>query len=110
MRSGIISLSLNDGDDQPRVQPAPRKEPAEERRDPATDDGDLVPLVPPRPPQAAQATEEKGPPVWQDPTAILEQEVSRDSASEQRKPRFGEKRQKVKHSETLPTSSLTSVT
>ena len=68
-----------DEDDQPLVQPAPRKEPAEEMRDPAADDGDLTPLVPPRPPPAAPVQRRKGPPVWQDPTATLEQEMSGDS-------------------------------
>ena len=33
----------DDGDDQPLVQPVPRKEPAEETRDPATNDGDFAP-------------------------------------------------------------------
>ena len=47
-----------DGDDQPLVQPAPRKEP-EERRDPATGDGDLAPLVPPRPPPPAPVRRRK---------------------------------------------------
>ena len=43
--------------------------------------------------------------------ALLEQEVSKDSRErEQRKPRFWAKRQKVKRSETLSTSCLTSVT
>ena len=43
----------DDGDDQPLVQPEPRKELAEERRDVATDDGCVAPLVPPRVPPAA---------------------------------------------------------
>ena len=68
-----------DEDDQPFVQPAPRKELAEERRDPATDDEDLPPLLPRLQPPAAPERKRKGPPVWQDPTAILEQAVSRDS-------------------------------
>ena len=72
----VVSVA---GDDQPLVQSAPRKEPAEERRARATDDGDLAPLVPPRPPPAAPVRRRKGPPVWQDPTATLEQEVSGDS-------------------------------
>ena len=70
----------DDGDDQPLVQPAPRKEPAEEKRDPATDDGDLASLLPPRPPPAAPVRRRKGPPVWQDPTFTLEQEVSGDTS------------------------------
>ena len=61
------------------VQPASRKEPAKEKRDPATDDEDLLPLVPPRLPSAAPVRKGKGPPVWQIPTATLEQEVSKDS-------------------------------
>ena len=69
----------DDGDDQPLEQPAPRKVPTEERRDPGTDDGDLAPLIPPRSPPAAPVRRRKGPPVWQDPTATLEQEVSGDS-------------------------------
>ena len=71
-----------DEDDKPLVRPTTRKEPLEEGRDQAIDDEDpapLVPLRPSRPPQAAQRQKKKGPPVWQDPTAILEQEVSRDS-------------------------------
>ena len=46
-----------DEDDQPRVRPASRKEPAEKRRDPATDDEDLLPLVPPRIPSNAPVRE-----------------------------------------------------
>ena len=71
-----------DEDDKPLVRPTSRKEPLEEGRDQAIDDEDLAPLVPPRPsrpPQAAQRQKKKGRPVWQDPTATLEQEVSRDS-------------------------------
>ena len=49
----------DDGDDQPPVQPASRKEPTEERRDPATDDGDLAPLVVPIPPPAAPAKKKR---------------------------------------------------
>ena len=68
-----------DEDDKPLVQPASRKEPAKEKRDLDTDDEDLLPLVPPRPPQAAPVRKRKGPPVWQDPAATLEHEVSKDS-------------------------------
>ena len=68
-----------DEDDKPLVRPASRKEHVEKRRDPATDDEDLLPLVPPRLPSAAPVKKIKGPPVWQGPPAILEQEVSRDS-------------------------------
>ena len=65
----------DDEGDKPLVQPASRKEPAEERSEKATDDEDLVPLVPPRLRPAAPVRERKGPPVRQDPTATLEQEV-----------------------------------
>ena len=64
------------------MRPASRKEPTKEKSDLDTDDEDLAPLVPPRPsrpPRAAQRQKKKGPPSWQDVTAILEQEVSRDS-------------------------------
>ena len=67
-----------DKDDKPLVRPASRKEPAQERRDPATDNEDVLPLVAPILPSAAPMRKRKGPPVWQDPTATLEQEVSRD--------------------------------
>ena len=68
-----------DEDDTPLVRPASRKEPAEKRRYQATDDEDIRPLVPPRQPSAAQVRKRKGPPVWQDPGATLEQDVLRDS-------------------------------
>ena len=42
-----------DEDDKPLVRPASKKEPAKERRGPATDDEDLLPLVPPRSSSAA---------------------------------------------------------
>ena len=42
------SVVSDGGDDQPLVQPASRREPAEERRDPATHNGDLATLVPPK--------------------------------------------------------------
>ena len=42
-----------DEDDKPLVRPASRKEPAEKRRDQATDDEDIRPLVPPKQPSAA---------------------------------------------------------
>ena len=61
-----------DGDDQPLVQPAPRKEPAEESRD------QLLMTETLRPP-VAPMRRRNGQPVWQDPTATLEQEVSGDS-------------------------------
>ena len=70
-----------DEDDKPLVRPASRKEPLEEGRDQAIDDEDLAPLVPSIPSrslEAAQRQKKNGPPVWQDPTTILEQQVSRD--------------------------------
>ena len=68
-----------DEDDTPLVQPASRKEPVEKKRDTATDDKDLLPLVPPRPTPAALVRKRKGPPLWQDPAATLEREISEDS-------------------------------
>ena len=71
-----------DEDDKPLVRPTARKEPLEEGRYQAIDDEDLAPLVllkPSRPPQEAHRQKQKGPPVWQDPTVIVEQKVSRDS-------------------------------
>ena len=59
-------------------RPASRKDLVKEKRDLDTDDEDLLPLVRPRSPPAAPVRK-IGYPVWQDPTAILEQEVSRDS-------------------------------
>ena len=49
------------------------------KKDDHEDFAPLVPPRPPKPPQAAQRQKKKGPPIWQDSTAILEQEVSRDS-------------------------------
>ena len=69
----------DDEDDQPLVRPATRREPSEKRLDQTTDDGDLAPLVPPRPSPVAPLRRRKGLPVWQDPTATLEQEVTRNS-------------------------------
>ena len=57
------------------VVPASRKEPASEKRDPAAGDEDVLLLVPPRLPSAAPVRKRKGPPVWLDPTATLEQGV-----------------------------------
>ena len=69
-----------DEDDKPLVRPASRKELAEERRDPATDDEDLLPLIPPRRHSAAPVRKRKGRPVWQDPTVFYwNKTVSRDS-------------------------------
>ena len=42
-----------DDDDKPLVRPASREEAAKEKRDLVTDDADLLPLVPPRPPPTA---------------------------------------------------------
>ena len=67
-----------DEDDKPLVRPASRKEPAKEKRDLDTDDEDLLPLVPPRPPPAAPVRKRKGPPAWQDPAGTLEHEVPED--------------------------------
>ena len=61
-----------DEDDRPLVRPASRNGPAEKRRDPAAADEDLLPVVPARLPAVRKRKE---PPMWQDPTAILEQEV-----------------------------------
>ena len=65
------------------MRPASRKELAEERRDPATDDEDFLPLVPPRLPSAADKEKDLQcwilPPVWQVPAAALEHEVPKDS-------------------------------
>ena len=55
-------------DDQPVVQPASRKEPVEEKRESAAEC-----RIP------AQLRRRKGPPVWRDPSATLEQDVSRNS-------------------------------
>ena len=75
--------------DRPLVRPASRKEPAEERRDPATDDEDLLPLIPPRRHSAAPVRKRKGRPVWQDPTAIYwNKRCQGTRASDHRIPRF----------------------
>ena len=79
LRSAIIPLSLLMEMTNLLCSQHQKKEPAEEKRDPATNDGDVAPLVPPRPPPAAPVRRKKGPPIWQDPTATLEQEVSGDS-------------------------------
>ena len=54
-----------DEDDQPLVQPASRNEPVKEKRESAAER---------RNPDSYE--EERGPPVWQDPSATLEQDVS----------------------------------
>ena len=61
------AVSEREGD-QPLVQPASRKEPVEEKRDSAA--GRRTP---------AQLRRRKGPPVWRDPSATLEQDVSGNS-------------------------------
>ena len=53
-----------DEDDKPLVRPTTRKEPLEEGRGQAIDDGDLAPLVLSRPPEIAQRQKRKEPPVW----------------------------------------------
>ena len=68
----------DDEENQPLVHSASKKKPTKERRHTAIHDGDLPPLVPPRPSPAVPVRRRKGPPVWQDPTAALEQKVSRD--------------------------------
>ena len=81
-----------DEDDKPLVRPASRKEPAEEKRDLDTDDEDLLPLVPSRPPPDAPVRKRKGPPVWQDPAATLEHDVPRRLARASRRDLdFGQK-------------------
>ena len=55
----------DDEDDHPLVQPVERKEPVKEKSDPAADRRSLAP-----------AQRRKKPPVWQDPTATLEKEMS----------------------------------
>ena len=79
-------------------KPLAKKELAKEKRDPATDDEDYLPLVPPGLPSAAPVKKRKGSRVWQDPTAFLEQEVSRDSRERARDTSFysQKKKQKVK--------------
>ena len=67
-----------DEDDKPLVRPASRNEPAEERRDLATDDEDFPPLVPPRQPSAAPVIKKKISSM-EGSNCFLEQEVSRDS-------------------------------
>ena len=50
----------DDEDDQTLVRPATRREPSEKRRDQTTGDGNLAPLVPPRPSPVLNTTKEKG--------------------------------------------------
>ena len=69
----------DDEDNQPLVHPASKTKHTKEKRYTAIHDGDLAPLVPPRPSQAVPVRRRKGPPVWQDPT-------------EQRMPRFRAKK------------------
>ena len=100
----------DDGDDQLLVQPAPRKEPAEERRDPATNDGHLAPFVPPRPPPAAPVRRRKDRQYGKTQLPHWKKRCQETRVSEQRMPRFLAKRQKVKPYATLSTSCLTSAT
>ena len=67
VRPDRTAVSEREGD-QPLVQPASRKEPVEEKRDSAAEC---------RTP--AQLRRRKGPPVWRDPSATLEQDVSGNS-------------------------------
>ena len=100
----------DDEGDKPLVQPASRKEPVEQRSEKAIDDEYLVPLVPPRLRPAAPVRKRKGPPVRQDPTATLEQEVSRDSRERAEDSSILGKKQKVKHHATFLASCLKSAT
>ena len=59
----------DDEDDQSLVQPASRKELVKEKCDPAADHKNPAPV-----------RRRKGPPMWQDPTVTLEQEVSGELA------------------------------
>ena len=74
-----------DEDDKPLVLPASRKEPAQERRDRATDGEDLLTLVPPRSPPAPPVRKRKGPPVRHDLAATLEHEEPKDSREKSRR-------------------------
>ena len=67
MRPDHTAVS-DDEDDQSLVQPASRKELVKEKCDPAADRRNPAPV-----------RTRKGPPVWQDPTVTLEQEVSGNS-------------------------------
>ena len=73
------AVASEDEHDQPLVRPATRKEPLEEGRDQATDDGDLAPLVPPRPSPVAPLRRRKGQPFFEYQTATQEQEVTSNS-------------------------------
>ena len=76
----------------PLVHPTTRKEPLEDGRDQTIDDEDLAFLVPRRPPETEQRKKRKGPPVWQDPTATLEQQVVQGFARVRRRDLdFGQK-------------------
>ena len=66
-----------DEDDKPLVQPSSRKELEKEKRESAAER---------RTP--AQSLRRKGPPVWRDPTATLEQDVSGNRVRDQKKYRF----------------------
>ena len=76
------ALDMHEEEDEdyiPLVRPTKRNEPHEEGCDQAVDDEDFALLVSSRPLETAHQQKRKGPPVWQDPTAILEQQASRDS-------------------------------
>ena len=68
-----------DENEKPLARLTSRKVSLEEGRGQAIDDEDVAPLFPSRPPETAQRQKRKGPPVLQDPTAFLKQQVSRDS-------------------------------
>ena len=98
-----------DEDDKPLVRATTTKEPLEEGRDQTIDDEDLAPLVPPIPPETEQRQKNR-PPVWQDPGAYTGTTgVKGFARARSRNLKFRAKSQKVKHSETLSTSCLTSV-
>ena len=78
------NASSGDEDYKPLVQTVPIKEPMEERRHSAA--GRRIPV---------QVRKRKGPPVWQDPSATLETDVSGNSR-DQKKSRFREISQMVK--------------
>ena len=76
-----------------------------ERRDPTTDDEDLLPLVPPRLPSAAPVRKREG-----NQLLYWNKRCQGTRASEQRIPRFWAERQKVKPYATSSASCLKSAT
>ena len=79
------ATASEDEDDKPLVQPASRKEPVKEKRESAAER---------RTP--AQLLRRKGPPVWRDPTATLQQDVSGNSRERSEEIFFLAKNQMVK--------------